>query len=58
MSLGWPGNALGSGRAGGSVRGEGSLGVPAQPAAPATWPRITQKKMDGWMDGSLFSFTV
>ena len=37
------------GRAGGSVRGEGSLGVPAQPAAPATWPRITQKKMDGWI---------
>ena len=29
--------------------GEGSLGVPAQTAAPVTQPRITRKKMDGWM---------
>ena len=37
------------GRAGGSVRGKGSLGVPAQAAAPATQPRISgQKWMDGW----------
>ena len=40
------------GRAGGSVWGEGSLGVPAQAAAPATWPGISGRKwMDGWMDG-------
>ena len=37
-------------RAGGSVRGEGSLGVPAQTAAPATQPRISERKwMDEWM---------
>ena len=37
------------GGAGGSVRGEGSLGVPAQAAAPATWPRISGIKwMAGW----------
>ena len=29
-------------RAGGSVQGEGSLGVPAQAAAPATRPRISR----------------
>ena len=29
------------GKAGGSVRGEGSLGVPAQAAVPATWPQIS-----------------
>ena len=29
------------GRAGGSVRGEGGLGVPAQAAAPATRPQIS-----------------
>ena len=39
--------------AGGSVRGEGSLGVPAQAAAPKTRHRIRWKKMDGWMDGWL-----
>ncbi|KAI3357001.1 hypothetical protein L3Q82_003636 [Scortum barcoo] len=37
MSLGWPGNASGSpGRAGGSVWGEGSLGISAQTAASMT----------------------
>ncbi|MED6253265.1 hypothetical protein ATANTOWER_025480, partial [Ataeniobius toweri] len=42
MSLGWPGNALGSpGGAGGGVWGEGSLGVSAESAAPAT--RIKRK---------------
>ncbi|KAI3352452.1 hypothetical protein L3Q82_005405 [Scortum barcoo] len=40
MSLGWPGNASGSpGRAGGSVWGEGSLGISAQTAASATRSR-------------------
>ena len=40
------------GRAGETVQGEGSLGVPAQTAAPTTWPRISGKRwMDGWMDG-------
>ena len=39
------------GRAGGSIRGEGGLGVPAQAAAPATRSRISGRKwMDGWMD--------
>ena len=27
---------------------EGSLGVPTQTAAPAPWPRLKRKKMDGW----------
>ena len=45
------------GRAGGSVRGEGSLGVPAQVAAPAT--RLDKRmKMNGWIDGLLDSNTV
>ncbi|KAK7878083.1 hypothetical protein WMY93_034405, partial [Mugilogobius chulae] len=35
-------------RAGGGVYGQGSLGVLAQTAAPATRPRIKRKKMDGW----------
>ena len=35
------------GRAGGSVRREGSLGVPAQAAAPVTWSD-KRMKMDGW----------
>ncbi|KAI3374008.1 hypothetical protein L3Q82_022566, partial [Scortum barcoo] len=40
MSLGWPGNASGPpGRAGGSVWGEGSLGISAQTAASATRSR-------------------
>ncbi|KAI3354196.1 hypothetical protein L3Q82_018734 [Scortum barcoo] len=39
------------GRAGGSVWGEGSLGISAQTAASATRPRIKRMKMDGWMDG-------
>ena len=48
MSSSWPGNALGSSRnSGGSVCGEERLGVPAQAAAPATWPRISGQK---WMD--------
>ena len=47
MSLGWPWDPPGG--AGGSVRGEGSLGVPAQTAAPETWSRISGRK---WMDGS------
>ena len=39
------------GRAGGSVREEGSLGVPAQTAAAATRPRINGRKwMDGWIE--------
>ena len=39
------------GGAGESVRGEGSLGVPAQAAAPATRPWISRRKwMDGWME--------
>ena len=37
----------------GSVQGEGSLGVPAQTAAPATWSD-KRMKMDGWMDGHYF----
>ncbi|KAI3352150.1 hypothetical protein L3Q82_020961 [Scortum barcoo] len=41
ISLGWPGNASGPpGRAGGSVWGEGSLGISAQTAASATRSRI------------------
>ncbi|KAI3364724.1 hypothetical protein L3Q82_010853, partial [Scortum barcoo] len=39
------------GRAGGSVWGEGSLGISAQTAASMTRPRIKRMKMDGWMDG-------
>ena len=39
MSLGWPGN---------SIWGEGSLGVPAQAAAPGPAPD-KRTKMDGWM---------
>ncbi|KAI3377238.1 hypothetical protein L3Q82_009150, partial [Scortum barcoo] len=38
------------GRAGGSVWGEGSLGISAQTAASATRSRIKRLKMDGWMD--------
>ncbi|KAI3376003.1 hypothetical protein L3Q82_016532 [Scortum barcoo] len=45
MSLGWPGNASGSpGRAGGSVWGEGSLGISAQTAASATRSRTKRMK--------------
>ncbi|KAI3356631.1 hypothetical protein L3Q82_017818, partial [Scortum barcoo] len=42
MSLGWPGNMPQGppGRAGGSVWGEGSLGIFAQTAASATRSRI------------------
>ncbi|MED6258821.1 hypothetical protein ATANTOWER_012822 [Ataeniobius toweri] len=46
MSLGWPGNALGSPRR--SWRrclGEGRLGVSAESAAPATQSRIKRKTM-------------
>ncbi|KAI3376012.1 hypothetical protein L3Q82_016544 [Scortum barcoo] len=38
------------GRAGGSVWGEGSLGISAQTAASATRSRTKRMKMDGWMD--------
>ncbi|KAI3352281.1 hypothetical protein L3Q82_005259 [Scortum barcoo] len=38
------------GRAGGSVWGEGSLGISAQTAASATWVP-DQADEDGWMDG-------
>lgn len=42
--LGWPGKPWGPpGRAGGSVRGEGHLSVPALWPAPGK-----KKKMDGW----------
>ncbi|KAI3364314.1 hypothetical protein L3Q82_011115 [Scortum barcoo] len=52
MSLSWPGNASGPPRrAGGSVWGEGSLGISAQTAASATRSRTKRMKMDGWMDG-------
>ena len=45
------------GRAGGGVQGEGSLGVPAQTAAPATRPLIRGRRwMDGWMDGWSYAF--
>ncbi|KAI3363270.1 hypothetical protein L3Q82_011557, partial [Scortum barcoo] len=45
MSLGWPGNASGPpGRAGGSVWGEGSLGISAQTAASATRSRTKRMK--------------
>ncbi|KAI3369179.1 hypothetical protein L3Q82_026151 [Scortum barcoo] len=46
MSLGWPGNASGSPRrrAGGSVWGEGSLGISAQTAASATRSRTKRMK--------------
>ncbi|KAI3361768.1 hypothetical protein L3Q82_002111 [Scortum barcoo] len=46
MSLGWPGNASGCppGRAGGSVWGEGSLGISAQTAASATRSRTKRMK--------------
>ena len=38
-----------------SVRGDGSLVVPAQAAASTTRPQISGRKwMDGWMDGVLF----
>ncbi|KAI3351379.1 hypothetical protein L3Q82_020192, partial [Scortum barcoo] len=49
--LSWPGNAFGiPGRAGGSVWGEGSLGISAQTAAAsATRSRTKRMKMDGWM---------
>ncbi|KAI3355807.1 hypothetical protein L3Q82_004372 [Scortum barcoo] len=54
MPLGWPGNASGSpGRAGGSVWGEGSLGISAllRLLPPiATRSQIKQLKMDGWME--------
>ncbi|KAI3360296.1 hypothetical protein L3Q82_014600 [Scortum barcoo] len=51
LCLGWPGNASGSpGRAGGSVWGEGGLGISAQTAASATRSRTKRMKMDGWMD--------
>ncbi|MED6274737.1 hypothetical protein CHARACLAT_019415 [Characodon lateralis] len=44
MSLGWPGNALGSpGGAGGGVWGERRLGVSAESAAPATRSQIKRK---------------
>ncbi|KAI3361870.1 hypothetical protein L3Q82_002194 [Scortum barcoo] len=47
MSLGWPGNASGSpGRAGGSVWGEGSLGISAQTAASATRSRTKADEED------------
>ncbi|KAI3351229.1 hypothetical protein L3Q82_005613 [Scortum barcoo] len=55
MSLGWPGNASDPpGRAGGSVWGEGGLGISAQTAASATRSRTKRMKMDGWMDGSAY----
>ncbi|KAI3362072.1 hypothetical protein L3Q82_012210, partial [Scortum barcoo] len=38
------------GRAGGSVWGEGSLGISAQTAASATRSRTKRMKMDGWME--------
>ncbi|KAI3370169.1 hypothetical protein L3Q82_024952 [Scortum barcoo] len=53
MSLSWLAwERLGSppGRAGGSVWGEGSLGISAQTAASATRSRTKRMKMDGWMD--------
>ncbi|KAI3372049.1 hypothetical protein L3Q82_006910 [Scortum barcoo] len=40
------------GRAGGSVWGEGGLGISAQTAASATRSQTKRMKMDGWMDGS------
>ena len=47
--LGTPWDPLRRGR--GSVQGEGSLGVPAQTAAPATQPQISGRS---WMDGWIF----
>ena len=44
-------------RIGGNVRGEGSLGVPAQAPAPLTRPRMSVWKwMDGYLTPSLYSF--
>ncbi|KAI3355011.1 hypothetical protein L3Q82_004556 [Scortum barcoo] len=50
--LSCPGNAsvVPPGRAGGSVWGEGSLGISAQTAASATQSQIKRDE-DGWMDG-------
>ena len=42
-------------RAAGSVRGKGSLDVPAQTAAPAT-QSDKRMKMDGWMDNKFMTF--
>ncbi|KAI3363190.1 hypothetical protein L3Q82_011825 [Scortum barcoo] len=52
MSLGLAWERLGDppGRAGGSVWGEGGLGISAQTAASATRSRTKRMKMDGWMD--------
>ncbi|KAI3351346.1 hypothetical protein L3Q82_005889 [Scortum barcoo] len=52
MSLSWPGQRSQNPpeRAGGSVWGEGSLGISAQTAASATRSQIKRMKMDGWMD--------
>ncbi|KAI3375876.1 hypothetical protein L3Q82_003763 [Scortum barcoo] len=48
----WPGNASGSpGRAGGSVWGEGGLGISAQTAASTRDPVPDQADENGWMDG-------
>ncbi|KAI3375158.1 hypothetical protein L3Q82_021682 [Scortum barcoo] len=44
------------GRAGGSVWGEGGLGISAQTAASATRSRTKRMKMDGWMDSLLCSW--
>ncbi|KAI3368037.1 hypothetical protein L3Q82_026860 [Scortum barcoo] len=51
VSLGWPGNASGSPRkrAGGSVWGEGSLGISAQTCCLRD-PVPDQAVEDGWMD--------
>ncbi|KAI3364207.1 hypothetical protein L3Q82_010806 [Scortum barcoo] len=55
MSLGLAWERLGDppGRAGGSVWGEGGLGISAQTAASATRSRTKRMKMDGWMDFAL-----
>ncbi|KAI3377487.1 hypothetical protein L3Q82_008668, partial [Scortum barcoo] len=52
VSLGLAWERLGDppGRAGGSVWGEGGLGISAQTAASATRSRTKRMKMDGWMD--------
>ncbi|KAI3375313.1 hypothetical protein L3Q82_021807 [Scortum barcoo] len=52
MSLGWPGNASGilPGIAGGSVWGEGSLGISAQTAVLCDPVTDKRRKMDGWME--------
>ncbi|KAI3352014.1 hypothetical protein L3Q82_020839, partial [Scortum barcoo] len=50
LKLAWERLGDPPGRAGGSVWGEGGLGISAQTAASMTRSRTKRMKMDGWMD--------